>query len=266
MRIISLKNPILGFFVLVAGLSVPFYLVSEVTRSMLLPGLPVSSLVSFCPVMAAVALVYSTDRRTGVVLLLKRSFDFRRIGGKVWFVPVVFLMPIVMVLSFVAIRLSGVAVPVPEIDVLPALVMVVAFFVAALGEELGWSGYAIDRLQAKWSALQAAILLGLFWAFWHYVPLLQAGRSAAWIAWWSIGTVALRIIMVWLYNNAGKSVFAAAFFHMTVNLTWQLFPVNGSYYDPAITGLIQVCVATVVVAIWGPRSLASPKLSLVQRG
>jgi len=52
---------------------------------------------------------------------------------------------------------------------------------------------------------------------------------------------------VWLYNNTGRSVFAATSFHMPINLTWQLFPVNGSYYDPAITGLMLVCVASVVV-------------------
>jgi len=261
-----MNNPILEFFVLVGVLSAPFYLVGAVTESTLLPGLPVSSLAAFCPVIAAVILTYKASRRAGVAALLKRSFDFRRIGRKVWYVPVVFLMPAVMALSFAAIRLSGVAVPVPEIDVLQAFVLLAAFFLAALGEELGWCGYVIDPLQAKWGALQAAILLGLFWVFWHYLPLFQVGRSAAWIAWWSIGSVALRVIIVWLYNNTGKSVFAAAFFHMTINLTWQLFPVNGSYYDPAITTLILVCVAAIVVAVWGARSLSKSRMPLIRQG
>jgi hypothetical protein len=261
-----MKNPILNFFALVAVLSVPFYLVGAVAGFTLLPGLPVSSLAAFCPVMAAVILTYGASQRAGVVALLKRSFDFRRIDRKVWYVPVVFLMPAVMALSFAIIRLSGVALPVPEIDFLPAFVLLAAFFLAALGEELGWCGYAIDPMQAKWGALRAAILLGLFWVFWHYVPLFQAGRSVVWIAWWSIGSVAQRIIIVWLYNNTGKSVFAAAFFHMTINLTWQLFPVNGSYYDPVITSLILVCVATIVVAIWSARSLSTSRMPLIRRG
>ena len=261
-----MKKPVLDFFVLVTVLSVPFYLVSATTGFMLLPGLPVSSLAAFCPVTAAGVLTYETSRWAGVVALLKRPFEFRRIRRKLWYVPVAFLMPAVMALSFAAIRLSGVAVPVPEIDVLPAFVLLAAFFLAALGEELGWCGYAIDPMQAKLGALQAAILLGLFWVFWHYVPLFQAGRSVAWIAWWSIGSVALRIIIVWLYNNTGKSVFVAAFFHMTINLTWQLFPVNGSYYDPVITSLILVCVATIVVAFWGARSLATYRIPLVRQG
>jgi len=71
--------------------------------------------------------------------------------------------------------------------------------------------------------------------------------------------VAARIIIVWLYNNTGKSVFVAAFFHTMMNLTWQLFPVNGSYYDPHVTGLIMVLVATIVTFVWGPGTLAGYK-------
>lgn len=37
----------------------------------------------------------------------------------------------------------------------------------------------------------------------HYVPLLQQGRSAGWIAWWSLFTVAHRVLITWIYNNSG---------------------------------------------------------------
>ncbi len=68
--------------------------------------------------------------------------------------------------------------------------MFVVFFAAALSEALGWSGCLIDPMQARWNALEASILLGLVRAVWHWVPLVQAHRSATWIAWWSRGTVA----------------------------------------------------------------------------
>ena len=45
------------------------------------------------------------------------------------------------------------------------------------------------------------------------VPLVQVGRAATWIAWWSLNTVGLRVLIVWLFNNTGKSVFAATLFH-----------------------------------------------------
>jgi hypothetical protein len=69
-------------------------------------------------------------------------------------------------------------------------------------------------------------------------------------------TVALRVIVVWLYNNTAKSVFAAALFHTTINVTWQLFPIQGSFFDPRITGAIAAFVAAAVIVVWGPRTLA----------
>ncbi len=106
-------------------------------------------------------------------------------------------------------------------------------------------------------ALGAALLLGLVWAVWHFIPLWEAHRSVVFIAWWSLGTVTARVIITWLYNNTGRSVFVAALFHTMINLTWQLFPVNGSYayYDPRVAGLLTLAVAVVVVIVWGPRTL-----------
>ena len=144
----------------------------------------------------------------------------------------------------------------PQFPVMWGGVMFVAFFVAALGEELSWSGYVIDPKQYRWGALRASILLGLMWAAWHIVPLMQAHRSPAWIAWWCLSTVAARILIVWLYNNTGKSVFAAALFHGMINVTYFLFPIDGSHYDPRIAGLIITFVAVIVVVVWRPRTLA----------
>jgi hypothetical protein len=70
----------------------------------------------------------------------------------------------------------------------------------------------------------------------------------------ALGTVATRVIMVWLYNNAGKSVVGAALFHMTGYLAWQLFPIHGSYFDPRTNGLTMAMVAAIVIVVWGPRT------------
>jgi uncharacterized protein len=246
----------LRFFALVFALSVPFWVAGAVTGLQLLPGLPVSSLMSFCPVTAALIFVYGENKTAGVTELLKRSFDYERIGAKVWYAPIVLLMPGVMVLSYGLMWLMGVSLPSPQFPVPAALAMFLAFFIAALGEELGWSGYVVDPMQDRWGALQAGVLLGLAWAAWHIVPLLQAHRSPAWIARWSLSTVAVRVLIVWLYNNTGKSVFAAALFHAMSNLSWQLFPIHGSYYDPRVSGLIITFAAVVVTIVWGPRTLA----------
>ena len=254
--ITSRRRSPLKFFLLVFALSIPFWLIGAVTGIELLPGLPVAALMFVCPVTAALILVYRENKTAGLTALLKRSFDYKRIRAKVWYAPILFLMPSVMVLSYGLMRLMGSPLLVPQFPVLVALGMLVAFFIAALGEELGWSGYAIDPMQDRWDALQASILLGLVWAVWHIVPLVQAHRSPAWIAWWSLGTVAARIIMVWLYNNTGKSVFGVALFHAISNVCWQLFPIHGSYFDPRLNGLIMALVAAIVTVVWGHRTLA----------
>ena len=139
--------------------------------------------------------------------LLKRSFDYKRIGAKVWYVPTIHFMPGVMALEYGLRRFMGSPIPAPQFPMLTLVVMLFVVFITGLGEELGWMGYAIDPLQARSNALQAGILLGLVWAAWHIIPVVQAGRGSVWIAWQCLAWVSGRALIVWLYNNTGKSVF-----------------------------------------------------------
>jgi uncharacterized protein len=250
------RRPLLPFFVLVFALSVPFWLVGAWTGRQLLEGLPVSALMAICPLIAASVLVYRERQIAGVTALLQRAFDYQRIRAKVWYLPILLLMPGVMVVSYGLMRVLRLPLPSPHFPVLTAPVLFLAFFVTALGEEVGWMGYAIDPLQARWNALQASLILGAVWATWHVVPLLQAHRSLAWIAWWSLATVASRVLIVWLYTNTGKSVFAAILFHAMSNVSTFLFPNSGSHYDPRITGLLVAILALIVTIVWGPQTLA----------
>ena len=225
------------FFLLVFALSSPFWLIGGVTDLQLMPGLSVSALMTFCPMFAALILVHRTRGTSGVTALLRRSFDFERIRAKRWYAPILLLMAGVNVAVYGLMRWMDMPLPAPQIGILAASLMFVAFFVGALGEELGWSGYIIDPMQSRWNALQTGVLLGLVAILWHLVPLLQMQRSPTWIGWWCLYAMAARILIVWLYNNTGKSVFAVALFHATLNLSWMLFPIYGSHFDskrPAI--------------------------------
>ena len=253
---ITEKRSPLKFFLLVFALSLPLWLIGAVTPLQLLPGLPVSSLMSFCPLIAASILVYREDKTAGVTELLKRSFDYRRVRAKVWYVPTVLLMPGIAILAYGLMRLVRLPLPTPQFPGMAALAMFLAFFIAALGEEVGWSGYVIDPMQDRWNALQASILLGLVGAAWHIVPIAQADRSPTWIAWQCLTLVASRVLLLWLYNNTGKSVFAAILFHAMSNVSSFLYPNYGSHYDPRIVGLITAITAAMVTVGWGPRTLA----------
>lgn len=249
------RSPLL-FIALVFALSVPLWLVGARYRIELLPGLPLSAIMVVCPLIAALILIARASGRAGVVAHLKRSFDYARVRDKVWYIPIVLLQPAVALLSYGVMRLLGMSLPTPRLSLITALALFALFFVGALGEESGWSGYLIDPLQKRWGALQGGIILGAVWAAWHLAPLVQAGRASDWIAWWSLGTVATRVLHTWLYNNTGKSVFGAIVFHAMTNVSWQLFPNNGSHYDPRITALIVTLIAVLVTSRWGASTLA----------
>ena len=246
----STEKLLLTYGLLVFTLSIPIWVIGGLTGLELMPGLPFGALMTFCPMIAALILVYRERRLAGVTGLLKRSFDLRRIESKVWYLPVVLLMPVVMFLSYWVMRLLGLPLPTPEISLLSGLTLFPIFFVAALGEELGWSGYIIDPMQERWGALRASIILGVIWAAWHVVPFVQVPRSPVWIVSQCLFLVAVRVLHVWLYNNTGKSVFGQAVFHAMLNVSWQLFPNNGSHYNPHIAALAVVMIAVLVAVVW----------------
>ena len=248
-------RPLLPFFLLVFGLAIPFWVAGAITGLQLLPGLPLAALTAICPGIAALLCAYRESGTGGAWAVLARLFDYGRIKAKIWYPPIVLLYPCVLAVSFGWLRWTGTPVPAPQVTVLPTLLLCAGFFAGAAGEELGWSGYALDPLQDRRGALQAALVLGLAWVVFHAVALAEAHRSVAWIAWWSLGTVAARVVIVWLYNNTGRSVFAAALFHTTLNVGWQMFPINGSYWDPRLNGLIMALVAATVAVTAGSHSL-----------
>ena len=243
-----IRSP-LRFFVLVFALSIPIWLIQP-------RDWPISASVG-APLIAALILVYREEGGGGVRRLLSRVFDQRRIRKGIWYGPIILLMPVIYLLTYGVMSLMGL--PLPDEPYFPFLLiplLFVLFFILAIGEEVGWTGYATDPLQDRWSALTTGIILGLVTALWHFVPLIQMGRTPIWIAWWSLGSISIRVLTVWLYNNTGRSLFAGIVFHAMNNLSFALFPNYGSHWDPAVAGVITAIVAVIVTFLWGPRTLA----------
>ena len=129
--------------------------------------------------------------------------------------------------------------------------MIIVYFVGAIGEELGWMGYLVDPLQKRVNALPAALIIGLAWGAWHIVPFYTMGRSTGWIIGQVMASILMRIIIVRLYNRANRSVFVAIVFHTFINVSTSLFPNQGSHYDPVITAVVlAVIVITLEVIIY----------------
>lgn len=237
-------------------LSLPFWAIGVLApdaAERLPVNLPVSALMFVVPLIAALVLAYRDERIGGVRRLLGRAFDH---GGitPVWYLPILLLMPGVSLAAYAVVRAMGLPVPEPQVPLLALPIVAAVFVVTAACEELGWMGYAADPLLARWSALATGLALGAVWAVWHAIPYAQAGNGPSWIIWQSLGTVAFRVIIVWLYTNT-RRVFAATLFHMTTNVTWVLFPEVGTT-TRAVTALLAGAVAVAVTLLWGPRTLA----------
>ena len=101
----------LRFFALVLALSIPFWALGAMTRLQVLPGLSITALMGFCPLVAATILAYRDGNFFGVIALLKRSFEFRLIRAKVWYLPISLLLPGVTALSIGWSYFNGVPLP-----------------------------------------------------------------------------------------------------------------------------------------------------------
>jgi len=244
------------YFLLVAALSVPFWVLGALPAedfARLMPvNLPLSALMAVCPLTAAALL----SRRGGAHSPSRlRTFDCRRIP-RAWLGPVLLTMPVLTGLSYALMQLVGAPLPDAVFDLTAVPLLFLLFLAGGVCEEAGWQGYAHDRIEGAWTALRAAILIGTLWAAWHIIPYMQAGHGAAWIFWQCANTVALRVLIVWAYNNTGKSVFAASLFHAMINMSVFLFPNYGSHYDPAAAFVFTGSAAAAAVRVWGAPSLA----------
>ena len=99
------------------------------------------------------------------------------------------------------------------------VVALVFAFPNTLGEELGWRGFALPRLQAKYNALVSSIVLGLFWAVWHIPMWIANGMIGLELLRSSVTITTYAIIFTWVYNNTGGSVLLAWLFHASSTIT-----------------------------------------------
>jgi CAAX protease family protein len=125
-----------AFFALVFALSTPFWIVGWIKSLQLLPGLPVSAIMSLTPVMAAAILSYQEGGTSGVLALLGRAFDLKRVRP-VWYIPAVLLMLSLTLLSYCLMRLLRLPLPRPEIPLATGLLLFIPLLVGGLAEELG---------------------------------------------------------------------------------------------------------------------------------
>lgn len=258
----SRNSSLLNFVLLLFGLSIPLWVIGAIYDVQLFPGFKLFQLPLAMPAVAALILVYKEGGRDGVVALLKRTYDFRNIKSRIWYLPILLMYPSIGFLDYLMQRMSGISFPALHFS-FPIFLGYSTVFFMTFGEELGLTGYAIDRLQQRHSALTSGALLGLVWAGYHIPSFIISGYyTPEWMFWHALYTIVGRVLFVWVYNNSGKSLFSMALLHATFGSFWILLPATDnlqkapSYYDPRIAAFIAISYAALVTFLWGSKTLA----------
>ncbi|GJM11832.1 MAG: CPBP family intramembrane metalloprotease [Pseudohongiella sp.] len=186
-----------------------------------------------------------------------------RVGFNWWAIALLYLAPLAAASLYFGTMLNGSpfdwSMLRPTYQIIP--MMIVLTLLAGLGEEFGWRGYLLPRLQRKHGALTASLIIGVFHSLWH-VPLFlvdgtaqqlwsqQIGLLPAFLG-YSVFVIAWAIQLTWVFNNTGGSVLLVAVVHGAGN-AW-----IGGYFDVSglagITGnnilSIQMAILSLVIVV-----------------
>lgn len=261
-----MRYPLAAYWVLACAfswlVSVPLALSAQ---GIITPPLPyeLHYLSAYGPLLAAIVVTALTAGLEGLRNLGRRyALDRTRLG---WLAFCAFLPLGLFGLAILVARLLNGAWPdilaigqanfLPDLGLAAWLMWIVT---SGIGEETGWRGFALPRLQMHHNALVATLLLWLVWALWHlpgffYLPSYKSIGLAGFPG-FAFSLLAGAILFTWLYNSTRGSLLAVALFHGGFNFVTA---------SPASTGMvatimgISVTVAAVlVVVVYKPANLA----------
>jgi membrane protease YdiL (CAAX protease family) len=89
------------------------------------------------------------------------------------------------------------------------------------GEEIGWRGYALPRMAARWGLGRSSLLLGGVWAAWHLPLFFMPGRDVQGQSFplYVVQVTALSVAIAWLFGHTRGSLLLAMLMHSAVNQT-----------------------------------------------
>jgi membrane protease YdiL (CAAX protease family) len=153
-------------------------------------------------------------------------------GAPGYYLLALALFPTIWLLGFLLSRASGIDIPDSNYPAAGAgLVAMILFFLmnfihGGISEEPGWRGFALPRLQARYSPFTASLILGIIWAVWH-APARFGGIEAkslenTIIEWVLI--VFVTFIFTWFYNRTKGSILVTALLHASMNTSARFIP------------------------------------------
>jgi uncharacterized protein len=228
-------------------------------------------------VFAAAIMTGLTLGRDGVVTLLKRYLQWR-VGWR-WYLAAFLLPPALIALAvYIHAAFTGTS---PDFSTVIAYkifgesaylpLFILPFFLIDLianGEEIGWRGYVLPRLQAKHGALTSTLILGVIWGFWHLPKFLSHWNTVT-FAWFMAHTIVVAVLYTWLYNGTKGSLLLAALFHAGSNTAGVFMPMANTVSSEnmgeyIIYVLLEVVTAVIIILATGPERLSRTAPKQVQ--
>lgn len=220
-------------------------------------------------VLASIIMTWFTLGKDGVVRLLKRYLQ-GRVNWK-WYLAAFLLDPACIVLGvYINAAFTGTA---PDFSHVMAheifgesaklWLFVLPFFLVDFisnGEEIGWRGYVLPRLQARYNALTSTLILGVIWGLWHLPKFLSHWNTVS-FAWFMLHTMAFAVTLTWLYNGTKGSLLMVTIMHASANTVGIFFPLANTVSSEnmgAYIGyvLLEVAVALMIIIVTGPERVS----------
>jgi CAAX protease family protein len=182
---------------------------------------------TFAPGFVALWLTGRATGRRGVVALLRRLIDWQ-VPARWYGFAISYMALVKLAIALMHRAATG---EWPRFSAVPWYLLLAATVVSTLmggqaGEEIGWRGYALPRLAARFGLGGASVLLGLLWAGWHlplfFVP--AADKFYQSFPLYLLQVTALSVAMAWLYANTQGSLLPVMLLHAAVNNTKDIVP------------------------------------------
>lgn len=217
----------------------------------------------FGPTLAALALTGYLHGRAGLADLGRRLAHWR--VDPRWYLFCLGFSPSLLLVALGVHSALGGSLPPLSLPDSPVLVVgfVYVLVTSVAGEELGWRGFALPRLQRSHSALTASLLVGVVWFVWHLPLFYTPGDFHRFVP---LGPFALQIIgfsvlYTWMFNDTDGSLVLPHLFHTANNFSFFVFPVlptgAGDPTRPLWIGVALLWfVVGLVVLVAGPGDLS----------
>jgi len=234
---------------LVLLFSIPFWLAgSFLDATKIIPiKLPLGAL-QFLSVLLA-AIVVTRHSGNSVRELLLRGFDIKRVSNPMWRIGIFVLMPLTVVVSYLATLWSGADVSDQMTPLLSIPIFLVVYGISGYCEQIGWTAVMTDNLLEHRTIIMTGLFVGVTWASWHIIPFIQTHNTSAWIFWQCMFTIVYRVLLTKVHVLTNRSVFSTIAMHATYNTSFSLMPYYGSSYDPMYMALATLCITVVVSAL-----------------